>query len=542
MAVVQISRIQIRRGQKNTGSGLPQLAGGELAWAVDTQELYIGNGAVSEGAPYVGNTKVLTEHDNLLNLIDQYSYKDAVNIQTGSDVNYPIERTIQDRLDERVSALSFGVVGDGTTDNTAAIQRALDQLYLNAATRASAESRVVLDFPAGTFKVSSTIRIPSYTTINGAGAQKTIFAMTGSNGPVFRTVNDLSTPGVYANDASTTYNNQTKHVRLKGFTVTLDTATETAFELINVRDSVFENIEVIGSWTSLSGSNLYSVGFALTSLSSVVTCERLHFKNCRVSNQSYGVYSDYDILNCQWSECEFSNLYRGVSFGQNTDLVAAGQLYGPRQCSIKDSVFAYIDRHGIYVWTGTENLSQGNRFTRVGNDGNANTAALVPHILFNKANNASEMDISDRFKDLSESNTSNPFITDVGGHVYKTQRYVREISIGQISVPLIAFRLPYYGSMGYEIAYMYQSISNGAGAEIMRKGKLHLAVDQLNQNIQFVDEYEATGTVGYEENLQFYANLVDSNSSGGVDTINITYTNSTTSDQGKLYFSSTVIS
>ena len=61
MAVVQISKIQIRRGQKNQGSGLPQLSSGELGWAIDTQELYVGNGAVSEGAPRVGYTKVLTE-------------------------------------------------------------------------------------------------------------------------------------------------------------------------------------------------------------------------------------------------------------------------------------------------------------------------------------------------------------------------------------------------------------------------------------------------------------------------------------------------
>ena len=65
MAIVQISRIQIRRGQKNVGSGVPQLAGGELGWAVDTRELYIGNGSVSEGSPAVGNSKILTEHDNL---------------------------------------------------------------------------------------------------------------------------------------------------------------------------------------------------------------------------------------------------------------------------------------------------------------------------------------------------------------------------------------------------------------------------------------------------------------------------------------------
>ena len=65
MAIVQISRIQIRRGQKLTGSGVPQLAGGELGWAVDTRELYIGNGSVSEGSPAVGNSKILTEHDKL---------------------------------------------------------------------------------------------------------------------------------------------------------------------------------------------------------------------------------------------------------------------------------------------------------------------------------------------------------------------------------------------------------------------------------------------------------------------------------------------
>ena len=60
MAVVQISRIQHRRGVKSL---LPQLAAGELGWAVDTQELYIGNGTVAEGAPETGNTKIITEDE-----------------------------------------------------------------------------------------------------------------------------------------------------------------------------------------------------------------------------------------------------------------------------------------------------------------------------------------------------------------------------------------------------------------------------------------------------------------------------------------------
>jgi len=90
MAVVQISRIQVRRGQKNQGSGLPQLASGEIAWAVDTQEMFVGNGAVAEGAPYVGNTKILTEHDNLLDFVEQYVYKNFLgsSVQTGSDPTF----------------------------------------------------------------------------------------------------------------------------------------------------------------------------------------------------------------------------------------------------------------------------------------------------------------------------------------------------------------------------------------------------------------------------------------------------------------------
>jgi hypothetical protein len=55
--VVQISRIQIRRG---IATDLPQLAAGELGWAIDEQKLYIGNGTVADGAPAVGNTEVLT--------------------------------------------------------------------------------------------------------------------------------------------------------------------------------------------------------------------------------------------------------------------------------------------------------------------------------------------------------------------------------------------------------------------------------------------------------------------------------------------------
>ena len=162
MAIVQISRIQVRRGQKNAGTGIPQLAGGEFGWAVDARELYIGNGSVSEGAPAVGNTKIITQHDNLFTFADTYEYKSTDDtIQTGATATTPITRTLQQRLDETVNVLSFGALGDGT-DQTAVLQRAIDQLYINSSTKGTEQSRVRLYFPAGKYVVTDTIYIPPY--------------------------------------------------------------------------------------------------------------------------------------------------------------------------------------------------------------------------------------------------------------------------------------------------------------------------------------------------------------------------------------------
>jgi hypothetical protein len=172
MAVVQISKIQLRRGKK-LDSGLPQLASGEMAWAIDTQELYVGNGAVSEGAPLVGNTKILTEHDNILDLLDQYKYKPSdTSILTGLNGNVT-ERTVQQRLDEgKVNAASFGISGlNSAVDQTALIQNAINSVYITV----TASNRVAIEFDPGTYRITGTLYIPSYVRLIGSGKNHTVF-------------------------------------------------------------------------------------------------------------------------------------------------------------------------------------------------------------------------------------------------------------------------------------------------------------------------------------------------------------------------------
>ena len=61
MAVIEIAKIQVRRGQENT-TGIPRLDPGEFGWAEDTQHLYIGK-RISEGANTDENSRILTEID-----------------------------------------------------------------------------------------------------------------------------------------------------------------------------------------------------------------------------------------------------------------------------------------------------------------------------------------------------------------------------------------------------------------------------------------------------------------------------------------------
>jgi len=72
MSILQLSRITHRKGLHEN---LPQLSGAEFGWAIDSKRLYIGNGTLSEGAPIIGNTEILTEFSDVLALSGKYTYK-----------------------------------------------------------------------------------------------------------------------------------------------------------------------------------------------------------------------------------------------------------------------------------------------------------------------------------------------------------------------------------------------------------------------------------------------------------------------------------
>tara|TARA_S200002703_G_scaffold38237_1_gene33538 strand:+ start:2047 stop:3417 length:1371 start_codon:yes stop_codon:yes gene_type:complete len=169
MAVTQISRIQHRRG---LNQDLPQLAGAELGWSVDTRKLYIGNGTLEEGAPVTGVTEVLTQYTDLAALIGSYTFKGNVTdytVQTGSSLLNPTVRSFQQKFDDFVNVRDFGATGDGVTDDTESIRRAIEQIYKETENLNDTRTRRTIYIPAGTYLTSNVISIPTNTSLQGDG-------------------------------------------------------------------------------------------------------------------------------------------------------------------------------------------------------------------------------------------------------------------------------------------------------------------------------------------------------------------------------------
>jgi len=520
VAVVQISRIQHRRGQKNTGSGLPQLASGEIGWAIDTRELYIGNGAVSEGAPAVGNTKILTEFDDLFTLAKSYTYLGTEGyLNTGPDSASPVNRTLQERLDDRVSVKSFGARGDGITDDTEAVQRAIDQLYINSATKSNPQSRVVLHVEAGTYRITDTLYIPPFATVHGAGIDKTIVKQI-TDVPIIRTVNGSSEPGSPADDSSSSFENQARKISMSGMTLE-HTHANAGLLLESCRDSHFENIKILGNWTIGVAPTLESVAVNLKSQSGAVESSKNRFENCVFEKFAYAVISDWDVEFNQLSTCMFDTLAYGVVFGEGiAQLGSDGQNTGPSHSLIENSQFLNVSREAILVSNGKFNVSKNNRFVTVGTNQGSEVNAVYPVILYKTSSNKSQLDYFARTEALiSGTDASVTYVPEIEGTAQYELSYEHVQNFGRLQNVRL-FRLPGVQNQNYELDYTIVSNSYRA----IRSGRMSITVDAIQDNVEVTDIYDYVGDNDFITALDFTGRLRDTDNDGAADTIDIRVT------------------
>ena len=567
MAVVQISRIQVRRGKASSGTGIPQLASGELAWALDTQELYIGNGAVAEGSPAVGNTKILTELDlsangNVLTLIE-HIYKIGTSVQTGPSPNDPVKRSLQARFDDRVTLADFGAIGDNIVDDTAALQRAIDQLFLNTSITKSSDdtpdgvqTRVTLQIPPGIYKITDTIYIPSYATIVGAGADKTILSFT-NTGPMIQFVNDSSTPGNPSDLGSTGSLNQPRQIILSGLTALTNSFNQPGMILDAVKDSLFNDLIVKGDWGQLENSD--SKGIVMNAVSAILTTEKNVFNNVIVTGFTTAVYAKQDIISNTFSNCRIYDVKQGFVLGDTANGSDPGEQYGPRKTLITNCQFGEfpyaIKQHAVFINRGSGNTIRDCKLINVGNDSNGvDGNPVYPQMYFESYSNYVEATESNRVNTLSIPEATSPYIPELAGH----GSYA---SYGTISppAPLIGnsgdtnyrplFRLPmsvsYYGAPSLDISYDIEYVYRSTNYPFSRRGTIKIIADAENGVLQLVDEYDVTGlTEELSLLLEFKASILDQNGDPYIgslgqlaSTIAVDYRNVYDGDSGRFAYS-----
>lgn len=416
MAVIEIARIQVRRGQENQ-TGVPQLAGGEFAWAADTEKLYIGL-TREDGGSRDSNVEILTENSlrNLfepianLNSATTYTYRIGTYI-TAEDGTNEVVRTIQDKLDDFVTIRDFDIIGDNYNDNTAKLQVAVDNLFLNALGFPINPGRE-LKIPPGIYRISDTIFIPKNTRIIGEGPDKTIIRVTSNGCHAFQTCDSDSTGGLtgyitFDNTSTINSNTQPDNIYLENLSLEYDVFETTVTQTLSLlsldcsNNAIIRNVKFKGNYNYDSSTSTNYTGIDIRGYQSV-TSENVLIENCQFENLSFGIRSNYDILNPQIQNSKFNDLYKGISFN---DPLAPMAFIGPRFARMMNNRFENIFAEAIFVGsnvstTSTHHASIGNQFINVGNGiyfrETTNTATAV--ITYQTSDNWTINDYYDRYE------------------------------------------------------------------------------------------------------------------------------------------------
>ena len=271
------------------------------------------------------------------------------------------QRSIQKKLDDFASVKDFGAKGDGVTDDTEAINRAMYELYCRTS---SLTAHKTLYFPAGNYIVNGSINVPSHARLRGEGTYNTQITQTAS--PyiypyvtwVMYTADDLQQTSNNAglNGASLPTDITISDMTLQSLNdgIIVDSASRVTLD--NVRFQGPNSATVTVLTDAISGSTTAGVKLLGKSLA---YASDVNIRDCLFRGFHTGIYlaANQYTSNCLFDSCTFYNLYHGVYF---TGTSAIG-------CTISNSVMDLIYNSGVNVDYCTNFTSISNYYQDVGN-------------------------------------------------------------------------------------------------------------------------------------------------------------------------------
>lgn len=550
MAVIEIAKIQVRRGQENQ-TGIPQLASGEFAWATDNENLYIGLKR-EDGGARDANIRVLTENDvrlftsfvssGMLNTTTNYIWN-VDNAETITSSTYAIGiaptgndrviRSVQDKLDDFVSVADFGVVTSTATeaiDCSIALQTAIDHLFLdmdvyNTSTQYDTERSLrynkKLYFPAGVYRIGQTLKIPRDTVIIGEGIDKTIIEDVTVGSGIFKTVDwygrrsehsqnnydqgEFDAANTNSSTLSITGPGQPKNIHIEGMTLryTTSSVVNPNLALISldcVDNAVIREVKFQGTYTSLLNP---AVGPGYTGIDirgyNACTSENILIDNCQFEGLYYDVKSNYDTNHIVIQNNSFKYSTYGIAFNTATNVVATS---GPTYARIVNNKFQNIYNQGIYVGPNqngapTNHVSENNSFIRVGDRGvtEGSNSVGTSVIKFETRGNSSVNDYfgRERFHNQNFGSTYT-YYPLIDGRTTIDLNSVSTATLAAFTSTTI-MRLPITGNAQF-LSLKYNCTSYDTTINKMGTLQVYIRPGATPSDVQLFDEYNMTGNDG----------------------------------------------
>ena len=531
MPIVQISRIQHRRGKR---TDLPQLAAGELGWVIDEQRLFIGNGTVSDGAPAVGNTEIVTSGSSAFTTALNHTYKGY--LADSTPITTAQQRTLQKRLDDYVSVKDFGATGDDSTADVTAIQNAIDEVYKDT-DKDDTRSRRILFFPAGTYRINAALKIPPYAHLVGEGPDKTIIRNSGNNAVMVMQDDEGNVGSNIGNSSATT----PTQVQISNMTLR-NTVAYGGISLDRVTKAYFNNVKFQGSFASCGSDASTSKGVTVTQSNATYSTSDITFNQCQFTKFARLIDISDDSTHIRFHDCDFSTAYYGALIGAEMDGSTAGKINGPRDVHFTSSSWSDIGQQAIYVkptagadtGVGPRNIiSQGNWYasTVANNFEGVGSVNEVPVIQYDNDECSSHLDFFER-SDLRREDGSSELnaAPELQGIGIQTKAIKSQTLADNTSTATTFNEYPALAGKGLKVVY---KIVRGT---LDRTGEM--VVSASTNGVSYDDTYTESGS---DVGVELTAVLDDKDSTTGSETVALKFTTTNTGTSATIDYQTTIL-
>ena len=306
-------------------------------------------------------------------------------------------RTIQRKLDDFVSVKDFGAKGDGITDDTESINRALYEIYCR---NGIASARKVLHFPAGNYIVSDGVNVPTNAIIKGEGANNTIITQTAD--PTYISYVITTADNKQQVGGQIGYNGAGLPSDIIISDIGLQSSAD-GFWLVDAKRVTLDRVSIIGATDLPTDQGLYQWSGIYINGPQLGGIQDINFNDCYISKFNYGVYQpDTETSsNIIFNSVTFTNMYTGLYLCQN-----GGQI---NTMTISNCIFDLIYNRAIDANYVTNITSTFNSYKDVANE-YGGTSNPVDYVINFGNQSISCASINDQFDRSYDQNLSTPWI------------------------------------------------------------------------------------------------------------------------------------